>query len=86
MKVKKVRKRNKDYTKRVNRRRRVCVCEWCGVQFLSARYGTLTCSDPHRLRLSRWMRAMLAKFGCRPGFGPRGRADRQDVRVLTQPY
>ena len=86
MKVKKVRKRNKDYTARVNRRHRVCVCEWCGIQFLAARYGTLTCSDNHRLRLSRWMRAMEKKFGYRPGTGPRGDEDRMNPRHQTQPY
>jgi len=80
MPPKKVRKRNGDRSARVEPRRRECICEWCGVVFLAARYHAVTCSDLHRLKWSRWARRYHKHWGHKPGFGPRGKVEHEDVR------
>ena len=49
-------------------------CEWCGIIYRAKRPDGSTCSNAHRMRWTRWARKFLARFGVRPGRGPRGDA------------
>ena len=53
-------------------------CEWCGCGFRSARPETNCCSNAHKLRYHRWLRAYAIQFGSRPECGPRGNTERQN--------
>lgn len=77
MKAQKVRKRNGDRSARVKPRDKNCVCEWCGITFLAARYDATTCNDSHRLKWSRWRKRFAYLNGYQCAYGPRGDESRQ---------
>jgi len=58
-------------------------CEWCWEGFRAVNLTARTCSDAHRLRLSRWCRRFEQVHGKPAVHGPRGDRLLQDLPHLT---